>query len=71
MSARESLVQAMLISKGQVGWSRDQVEAAVDDYAHELAEEIRKVAHERYGPDSSYGVGMGDAANQIDPRVKE
>lgn len=71
MSAREKLFQTMA-----GGWSLTQAEAAplyraIDEFAHELAEEQRAFAKSEGVSlgDDPYMVGLGDVIDVIDPHV--
>jgi hypothetical protein len=70
-SAREELFEALFVDF-QIR-SRDQVNALLDAYAHELAEKIRQHWYPRFPGKSEYTRGVDDgydkAANLIDPEV--
>lgn len=63
MSARERLIRSVYNKLSQ-----NQMEALVDDYAHELAEQVR-AGHPDRCPDFADGAEWG--ADFIDPEVSE
>lgn len=68
MSARESLIAALEYQRtiNKVGWTREEAEAAVDAYAHELAEKIRAATGAVNDDKIWYA---SEAADLVDPEV--
>ncbi|ONK10346.1 hypothetical protein [Streptomyces sp. MP131-18] len=69
MSARDRLAVMMTTSPAPDGeWSNAEIDAAIDAFAHELAEEVRAdTRHIRYGSATDYANRHADL---IDPEVK-
>lgn len=74
VSAREELIRSVYSKLSQ-----NQMEELVDDFAHELAEQIRNKCSDLYGSPNALrpgiwadeGYGLLDAADQIDPKVEK
>lgn len=77
MSAKDELVGlvAMFVDVSDREWL-ERVNHSIDNYAHELAEEIRRDAQARYDRSHHGGsvfklIGGHDAADLIDPEVRD
>lgn len=69
MSARDELFQVLSQSVTWViGDAEENARNLIDDYAHELAEEIRARLSDAHG---GFWDGLQAGANLIDPKVKK